>query len=135
MAEIDEQVERLLLAGVRGTEEIARSLGVSRRRVREAVRRVKERWRRLADDKHELVSEELAALQVMRSMLWRVAFRTESVSEQLQTFKLLLSVNERMFRITQLFEDTPNGETQQLIQQVETLLKLLAANGKAQNAD
>ena len=135
MAEIDEQVERLLLAGVRGTEEIARSLGVSRRRVREAVRRVKERWRRLAEDKDGLVSEELAALQVMRSMLWRVAFRTESVPEQLQTFKLLLSVNERMFRITQLFEDTPNGETQQLIQQVEALLKLLAANGKAQNAD
>ena len=135
MADIDEQVEKLLLAGVRGTDEIARSLGVSRRRVREAVKRVKGRWRRLADDKGGLVSEELAALQVMRSMLWRVAFRTESVSEQLQTFKLLLSVNERMFRITQLFEETPNGETQQLIQQVEALLKLLAENGKAQNAD
>jgi len=135
MADIDEQVEKLLLAGVRGTDEIARSLGVSRRRVREAVKRVKGRWRRLADDKDGLVSEELAALQVMRSMLWRVAFRTESVSEQLQTFKLLLSVNERMFRITQLFEETPNGETQQLIQQVEALLKLLATNGKAQNAD
>jgi len=130
---IDEQAERLLLAGVQDVGEIAATIGVSRRRAGAARRRVLLKWRNALADKENILAQEVATLQFMRFMLWRLAFRTDSVSEQLQTFKLLLSVNERLLKLAQPHEEHKNGETQQLIQQIETLLQLLARNGQNQS--
>lgn len=133
MGEFEEQVERLVLAGV-GNDEVARTLGASRRRVQAARKRILKRWMTALQDREYILAQEVATLQFMRYMLWRIVFRTDSVSEQLHAFKLLLAIDERLLKVAQPREEQINGESQQLLQQVEALLQLLTQNGQGKKS-